>query len=84
LPSCHPDIYRRNFAAWCEECNEVFGDSMLAKQHREVKKHRIKITEYLMSEPAYFSYITSILDNGTLKINSKIDIGNITLIIHCG
>ena len=35
---------------------------MLAKQHREVKKHRINITEYLMSEPAYFSYITSILD----------------------
>jgi hypothetical protein len=62
LPSCNPDIYRRNFAAWCEECNEVFGNSVLAKQHREVKKHRINITEYLVSEPAYFSYITSTLD----------------------
>jgi hypothetical protein len=64
LPSCHPDIYRRNFAAWCEECNAVFGgNSVLAKQHRDSKKHKVNVTEYLVSEPAYFSYITSILEN---------------------
>ena len=63
LPSCHPDIYRRNFAAWCEECNAVFGNSVLAKQHRDTKKHKVNVTEYLVSEPAYFSYITSVLEN---------------------
>ncbi|HYY39939.1 MAG TPA: hypothetical protein VE692_01685 [Nitrososphaera sp.] len=63
LPSCHPDIYRRNFAAWCEECNAVLGNSVLAKQHRDTKKHKVNVTEYLVSEPAYFSYITSVLEN---------------------
>jgi hypothetical protein len=63
LPSCHPDIYRRNSAAWCEECNAVFGNSVLAKQHRDTKKHKVNVTEYLVSEPAYFSYITSVLEN---------------------
>ena len=63
LPSCHPDIYRRNFAAWCEECNAVFGNSVLAKRHRDTQKHKVNVTEFLVSEPAYFSYITSILEN---------------------
>jgi hypothetical protein len=63
LPSCRPDVYKRNFAAWCEECNAVFGNSILAKQHRDTKKHKINVTEYLVSEPAYFSYITSVLEN---------------------
>jgi hypothetical protein len=62
LPSCHPDIYRRNFAAWCEECDAVFGDLVLAKQHHNTKKHKVNVTEYLVSEPAYFSYITSTLE----------------------
>ncbi|HJU35783.1 MAG TPA: hypothetical protein VJ695_11745 [Nitrososphaera sp.] len=63
MPSCQPDIYRRNFSAWCEECNAVFGNSFLAKQHRDTKKHKIKVSEYLVSEPAYFSYITSVLES---------------------
>ena len=60
---CRPDIYRRNFAAWCEECDAVFGNTVLAKQHRDTKKHKVNVTEYLVSETAHFSYITSILEN---------------------
>jgi hypothetical protein len=68
LPSCRPDIYRRNFAAWCEECDAVFGgDSALAKQHHSIKKHKVKVTEYLVSEPAYFSYITSTLEKEDMR-----------------
>lgn len=63
LPSCRPDIYRRNFAAWCEECNAVFGNSVLAKQHCDTEKHKVNVTEYLVSEPAHFSYITSVIEN---------------------
>jgi hypothetical protein len=63
MPSCRPDIYIRNFAAWCEECNAVYSNSVLAKQHCDTKKQKVNVTEYLVNEPAYFSYIASILEN---------------------
>jgi hypothetical protein len=34
-----------------------------SKQHHGTKKHKVKVTEYLVNEPAYFSYITSVLEN---------------------
>lgn len=65
LPSCRPDVYVRNFAAWCEECDAVFGDSVAAQLHRDTEKHKVTVTEYLVGVPAHFSYITSVIEKDT-------------------
>ena len=38
---------------WCEECDLVFEDPIIADEHQEKEKHRIKKTEYLVMQDCY-------------------------------
>jgi hypothetical protein len=40
------DKHRKNFTAWCEDCNEVFDVLAVANIHSETHHHKIKITEF--------------------------------------
>jgi hypothetical protein len=64
MPNCHPKIHRKNFAAWCEDCKEVFGDQDLADEHEESLNHKVKVLEYLVSEPIYSAYAMSAKEMG--------------------
>ena len=48
---------------WCTAGGQPAHVRVIAKQHRDTMKHKINLTEYLANEPAYFSYITSVLEN---------------------
>jgi hypothetical protein len=53
--NCFPKINRKKFTAWCEECDLVFEDPIVANEHQEKKKHnRIRKTEYLVMQDCYF------------------------------
>lgn len=54
MGNCHVDIKNKKFAAWCEECEVVFDDASLANEHQDKTKHRIKVTEYVVTEYYYF------------------------------
>ncbi len=40
------DKHRKNFTAWCEDCNEVFDVLWTANMHRDQMGHKIKVTEF--------------------------------------
>jgi hypothetical protein len=40
------DKQRKNFAAQCEDCDEVFDILPLANMHSTNKGHKIKVTEF--------------------------------------
>ena len=52
--NCYPKINRRKSTAWCEKCNSVFEDPIIANEHHEREKHRIRKIEYLVMEDRYF------------------------------
>ena len=39
-------MHRKNFTAWCEDCNEVFDVLWTANNHRDQMGHKIKVTEF--------------------------------------
>ena len=51
--NCFPKVNRKKFTIWCEECDLVFEDPIVANDHHEKKKHRIKKTEYLVMQDCY-------------------------------
>lgn len=63
---CHPKIYKRNYASWCEECEEVFGDELVARRHVDKTGHRINVQEYLVGEPIFASYV---MESKKIKTN---------------
>ena len=41
------DKNRRNFTAWCEDCDRVFDQYTKIQEHKEKEKHKnIKIVEF--------------------------------------
>lgn len=40
------DRHRKNFTAWCEDCDQVFDNKWLAEAHKEQQGHQLKITEF--------------------------------------
>jgi hypothetical protein len=51
--NCFPKINRKKFTIWCEECDLVFEDPVIANEHQEKGKHRIKKREYLVMQDCY-------------------------------
>ena len=41
---------KKKFTARCEERNSVFEDPILAKEHQSKKRHRIRETEFLITD----------------------------------
>ena len=54
MGNCHIDINKKKFTAWCEECDSIFEDPTVANEHQEKEKHRIRKSEYLVTEQIYF------------------------------
>jgi hypothetical protein len=40
------DKHRKNFTAWCENCDEVFDVIWSANTHSDQMGHKIKVTEF--------------------------------------
>ena len=43
------DRSRLRWTCWCEGCDLVFDSKFLANQHATEKKHKINVTEFLVT-----------------------------------
>ncbi len=44
------DRHRKKVTAWCDDCNLVFDEIGTANEHQFEKDHKIKVTEFWVTD----------------------------------